>query len=633
MKIKEYNEMKKELIKDDRGDSTGAFINFVREQRALDPEPRNMELAKADIPRHLWDNFNTPDLEQSEFLRPGETLEDWDVTFRRPNAEGGRIGFGDGGITLVKNKSKNVVGENLRLFNQGKLYHLRIGLDKKNYYGSKEKLTKIFNKRRTAGGDVMSRLEKAPKPEGWLTKKQFLKFLKENNIKSDNAGSFAKNHDINTKPNPLQKNTNLYDTSQFTPEKIEQIQKAQVKSGVATKWARDKFPPKTKSELHKPRLKAIEVGGGIPKHSPHTGTRETHLSHAGDIWNPKQKITGDVLAYAPKDVNIEMGKPGKLDDKISAATEKMEKIKKMNISPKHKKTLLKIQDNILIRLADQSQGFKKVLLSDGSTYGGDRLTIDPFNEFPGWTEVEIDEFVKKWKDKKIITEEMVKKNPKLKVTSPDEVENIKKANFFEMNRKEALKAASKISKKEQSKIIKEINRVFKKVDIDLTGDLKLKAQNFLRSARNKGQDITKYLPFKTLRKPGMAGVAALDYGLFHYLFGVPSSEAALGASGWLTKSRPISDTILAQTQTMSFMDEMNQKKEEEERIENALAAHRLKKSRETARDIKPFELDFSLPESFAGGGMAGIRRPSAIPPESGPQSQGLASLKKYGSYY
>ena len=36
---------------------------------------------------------------------------------------------------------------------------------------------------------------------------------------------------------------------------------------------------------------------------------------------------------------------------------------------------------------------------------------------------------------------------------------------------------------------------------------------------------------------------------------------------------------------------------------------------------------------FAGGGMVGIRKPSAIPPESGPQSQGLASLKKYGSYY
>jgi hypothetical protein len=50
-----------------------------------------MELAKADIPRHLWTNMNIPDLEQSpdSFLQPGETLEDWDVSFRRPNADGG----------------------------------------------------------------------------------------------------------------------------------------------------------------------------------------------------------------------------------------------------------------------------------------------------------------------------------------------------------------------------------------------------------------------------------------------------------------------------------------------------------------------------------------------------------------
>jgi hypothetical protein len=43
-------------------------------------------------------NMNTPDLEQSpdSFLKPGETLEDWDVSFRRPNAEGGRAGYNDG---------------------------------------------------------------------------------------------------------------------------------------------------------------------------------------------------------------------------------------------------------------------------------------------------------------------------------------------------------------------------------------------------------------------------------------------------------------------------------------------------------------------------------------------------------
>ncbi len=53
------------------------------------PVPRNIKLA--EIPRSEMDNFNTPDLEQSpdSFLKPGETLEDFDVTFRRPNAQGG----------------------------------------------------------------------------------------------------------------------------------------------------------------------------------------------------------------------------------------------------------------------------------------------------------------------------------------------------------------------------------------------------------------------------------------------------------------------------------------------------------------------------------------------------------------
>jgi len=36
-----------------------------------------------------------------------------------------------------------------------------------------------------------------------------------------------------------------------------------------------------------------------------------------------------------------------------------------------------------------------------------------------------------------------------------------------------------------------------------------------------------------------------------------------------------------------------------------------------------------LSEGFAGGGIAGIRRPGAIPPESGPQPQGLENLKYY----
>ena len=44
-------------------------------------------------PMAQLDNVNTPDLDQTpdSILRPGETLEDFDVTFRKPNAEGGRI--------------------------------------------------------------------------------------------------------------------------------------------------------------------------------------------------------------------------------------------------------------------------------------------------------------------------------------------------------------------------------------------------------------------------------------------------------------------------------------------------------------------------------------------------------------
>ena len=36
----------------------------------------------------LYDNVDTPDLDQTpdSILRPGETLEDFDVRFRRPNA-------------------------------------------------------------------------------------------------------------------------------------------------------------------------------------------------------------------------------------------------------------------------------------------------------------------------------------------------------------------------------------------------------------------------------------------------------------------------------------------------------------------------------------------------------------------
>ena len=57
----------------------------------IDTEKKAKTLLLAEVPRSEMDNFNTPDLEQApdSYLRPGETLEDFDVTFRRPNAQGG----------------------------------------------------------------------------------------------------------------------------------------------------------------------------------------------------------------------------------------------------------------------------------------------------------------------------------------------------------------------------------------------------------------------------------------------------------------------------------------------------------------------------------------------------------------
>ena len=84
-------------------------IDTETKARSLVQGPRNMKLA--EVPRSEMDNFNTPDLDQGadSILRPGETLEDFDVEFRRPNADGGRIPFAEapGSVkTKVKGLSK-----------------------------------------------------------------------------------------------------------------------------------------------------------------------------------------------------------------------------------------------------------------------------------------------------------------------------------------------------------------------------------------------------------------------------------------------------------------------------------------------------------------------------------------------
>jgi len=218
-----------------------------------------------------------------------------------------------------------------------------------------------------------------------------------------------------------------------------------------------------KKKLKAERNAAIIKKGGYYA-GPFTGTSTVHKGHTGNVWGA-EKITGDRLAYTPKNINEAMAAAGTgLDHKIRSVSEKIENIKKQKIPPAAKKALLEAEDAKLIRLASQSQGFKKVTLSTGKTFGGDKLTIDMLDEFPNMTEQEINEFLKKWKKKKIITKEMVKKNPKLKVTPKSEIDNIIKANIFDQNRKNTLAAASKMSRKEENRILNEVNRKFKEVN-------------------------------------------------------------------------------------------------------------------------------------------------------------------------
>ena len=85
-------------------DSRGIFQELVKEDEEA------FKMAKAKVQRFEMDNFNTPDLDQGadSILRPGETLDDFDVTFRKPNAQGGRQGFAENN-KLVKKIDHNTV--------------------------------------------------------------------------------------------------------------------------------------------------------------------------------------------------------------------------------------------------------------------------------------------------------------------------------------------------------------------------------------------------------------------------------------------------------------------------------------------------------------------------------------------
>ena len=603
------------------------------------------------------------------------------ITAQEPRtmAQGGRIGFGDGGITLVKNKSKNVVGENLRLFNQGKLYHLRIGADKKNYYGSKEKLTKIFNKRRTAGGDVMSRLEKKKYPKNWKTADQFMKWLDSKNLTiKDNPASFARNHGIKTKPNPYQKNAKIYYIGDIDKAKLDKIEKARVVTGTGTEAQKKKwrkgityFNDLRKAWLDKFSLRWFEK-------SKLKGTRALHLGHASDI--SREYVTPRSLVMTPGTINMQYLWP--IDYRIREIHNEIDKLKKNK--PKDWVNKIRALNNEGKELARLSKGYKHFtewdpITNKTKTHGIiKKMTLDPKGEFAGKT---LQDLTKDERAKLVKLRNKIVENTSTKKIN----QQIKK---FEPQVK---KIISYLSRNEDltKRLTMKLNSGLPIDDIAMiiSEDLKIPLQKVgpVLGKAIKGLGVVTaplmVLPYTEQFEKGLGGADVAKAGtvqLMEDFLNMPPAlyelakagvKKAMGKENVLEEMDPLwefdfgkkySDKLTAETpveermenlkeieyaKTLNIPDVMDIPPSREEILEEKekfmgkdLPADRMEKILSVPykpKTIDPLASIFDpIPKmEFAGGGMAGIRRPSAIPPESGPQSQGLAYLKKYGSYY
>ena len=227
-------------------------------------------------------------------------------------------------VSRVLNKGPNVKADPRlsKLFDEGKLYHLRLGFgdNRKTYYGTKAELDLIFKNRTTSGG---ARNVGLKPPTGFVTGQDMLQAARDKNIfvsKGRQASNFADKFNI---PKKTLKGQMFYDISKLKNQKeVDKIQKAQVIAGSGTPEAKKKFF-KGKSFESKKRAKALKKFGGV-KEGPFQGTKKTNLSHMDDIFS--QYITGSNLGYAPASINYKLGDKGGIDLKMRALYKKREKL-------------------------------------------------------------------------------------------------------------------------------------------------------------------------------------------------------------------------------------------------------------------------------------------------------------------
>jgi hypothetical protein len=686
-------------IKTRPANSKGAFDAFKK----MNQEPR-IKVAELD-------NFNTPDLEQSpdSFLRPGETLEEWDVTFRRPNAKGGlqRQGFLTAGLVKPNNRTlpkfhnkwgvrtgltvpKNTPGY---LGMSGEQAMFETEADANRFINEDADRLRIeANKNRKQSDLIEARYKKirdfvkagkkAGKTKIYLEdiidhlegeKSRWGEKITQRGIKTEQTtidrAALRRSVEEALGPkeyNKLIKSTGgdprIIDANRIKFNKLVRavnrgdrplIDLTQSKTGITGQKLKkhlnptelkmyEKLSPKFKAVLSRviqPRQKytvddiknisetTTKTFNKIIKNYPLSAAARSDVFKSGTrFFNNKSYILGQIARH--------IGEGGDLYRHVSG--DKMSDVKFRNnqtgrlitynnidiIDPEFKEAATRYNEWDKIKNHKINNPLKKgekITIAKAMAAGGDNLVIDHLDA----------EGVKGNPLKNLaITNQKANMAGQIKGLTPVEVGAIGRG--LNLSLEDNIKRYSSYG----DKLLRQSagDPDFKKPTpsetiIKKTGTLKGEAQ-----AIKSKMDASRMF---TSRIPGGAAVLAPADFVLSMVSGVPIYDAAASAGSYLLKDpylgRAVNIPLAIRAITdYGDSDEMLQKAgERREKIESTLDKY-------TPEPVKNL-LDFSLPqfikEKFAGGGMAGIRRPSALPPTGGPQSQGLASLKKYGSYY
>ena len=370
----------------------------------------------------------------------------------------------------------------------------KYGSDKAAYNAANKELTDYKNRPDKYKNLKENFRKTAVQPEGFVTGQKMLKEARKKGItvsKNRQPSSFADNFGF---PKKRSGGVMFYDISKLDNQKeVDKILKAQIKGGAGSDFAIKKFPLKGRAGAFETRKEVETKKLGVAKGSPLTGKRKLNVDkgHAGNIFSKfsDELITLDKLTYTPSQINEIIGEPGGIDDKIKAIQNSQFKvINKMNDADAFnymvkngidydtsqnalpfKQQLLNKSDATLTRLVLDSGGEKVARLSDGTTFGGSFLKnpVDPLDEFKGMTEVDFQEFRRKYLtnegnlQRSILSKDANKKRLKINLAETDNIpkellnknitkeqlNDLAKLKIFEENRISSMKAAQ-LSKQE-----------------------------------------------------------------------------------------------------------------------------------------------------------------------------------------